>query len=90
MSELLSQDPYRPYKPSFSTDVGATIAREWERLGQNPPDLDMRVHRHRLRAQGFDSAMEARDAEMRRILDRVQAGAAQPGDILAIRNHVGL
>lgn len=90
MSTLLSQDPHRPYTPSFSTDVGVTIAREWERLGQNPPDLDTGIHRNRLRARGFDSAMEARDAEMRRILNRVEQGAAQPGDLLAIRNYMGL
>lgn len=90
MPTLLSQDPYKPYINSANTDVGATIAREWERLGQNPPDLDTRVQRNRLRAQGFDSAMEQRDAEMRRVLDRVQQGAAQPGDLIAIRNHMGL
>ena len=44
----------------------------------------------RMRAQGFDSAMEQRDAEMRRILDRAEEGAAQPGDMLAIRNYLGL
>lgn len=90
MPTLLSQDPYKHYINSANTDVGATIAREWERLGQNPPDLDTCVQRNRLRAQGFDSAMENREAEMRRILDRVQQGAAQPGDFIAIRNYMGL
>jgi len=87
---LTSQDPYKRYTNAVSTDVAATISREWERLGQNPPNLDTRVHRNRLRAHGFDSAMEQRDAEMRRILDRVERGAAQPGDMLAIRSYVGL
>ena len=90
MSNLLSQDPYRPYINAAKTDVGATFQREWDRLGQPHPDFDSRVYRNRLRAQGFDSAMEARDAEMRRILDRVEAGVAQPGDMLAIRNYMGL
>ena len=90
MLTLTTQDPYKRYTNAASTDVAATIAREWERLGQNPPDLDTSVHRNRLRARGFDSAMEQRDAEMRRILDRVEQGAAQPGDLLAIRNYMGL
>lgn len=90
MSTLLTQDPYKHYINAASTDVAATIAREWERLGQCPPDLDPRVQRNRMRAQGFDSAMEQRDAEMRRILDRAEMGAAQPGDMLAIRNYLGL
>jgi hypothetical protein len=34
--------------------------------------------------------MEKRDAEMRRILDRAEKGVAQPGDMLAIRNYLGL
>lgn len=90
MPTLLSQNPYRPYINAVSTDVGTTIQNEWDRLGQPHPDLDMRVYRNRRRAQGFDSAIEARDAEMRRILDRVEFGAAQPGDMLAIRNYMGL
>lgn len=90
MSRLLQQDPYIPYVNAVSTDVGVTIARELERLGQLPPDLDPRVQRNRLRARGFDSAMEQRDAEMRRILDRAESGTAQPGDLIAIRNYLGL
>jgi len=90
MPTLLSQNPYRPYINAVSTDVGTTIQREWDRLGQPHPNLDMRVYRNRRRARGFDAAMEQRDAEMRRILDRVEFGAAQPGDMLAIRNYMGL
>jgi len=90
MSPLLDQDKRFHYRDSASTDVGARFAAAWEDLGQLPPDHDPRVQRNRLRAQGFDRAMEERDAQMRRILDRVEAGAAQPGDLLAIRNYMGL
>ena len=90
MSPLLNQDQRFKYIPAANTDVGSRFAAAWEDLGQLPPDHDPRVHRNRLRAQGFDRAMEERDAQMRRILDRVEAGAAQPGDLLAIRNYMGL
>lgn len=90
MPTLLSQDPYKPYTPSFDTEIRWAIERERVRLGQSHPNLDERVQRNRLRAKGFDSAMEQRDAEMRRILDRVEAGEAQPDDILEIRSYMGL
>ncbi len=90
MSPLLNQDQRFNYIPAASTDIGVRFATTWEDLGQLPPDQDPRVQRNRLRAQGFDKAMEERDAQMRRILDRVEAGAAQPGDLLAIRNYMGL
>jgi hypothetical protein len=90
MSPLLDQDKRFYYKDSANTDIGARFAAAWDDLGQLPPDHDPRVQRNRLRAQGFDLAMEERDAQMRRILDRVEAGAAQPGDLLAIRNYMGL
>lgn len=90
MSRLTQQDPHFIYVPAASTDVEVLFVREWERLGHNPPNLDPKVQRNRLRAQGFDSLMEHRDAAMRRILDRVESGLTQPGDVVAIRNYVGL
>ena len=90
MSPLLSQDHRFQYVPAANTDISLRIASEWERRGQLHPDRDPRVQRNRLRAQGFDLVMEARDAEMRRILNRLEAGQPKVGDIQALRNYMEL